>query len=435
MKRCPTCQEEFADKFGFCPVDGTPLNGFVAVAVEPPIEEPSFETVAAFPSETETVESVSPSASHALVRREEFHLTMLEDEGLLARLATEIGEVAHASQLTWPEFKRDPLGFSRRMAVGYGQLAWRFVRGPHVAVAMLSAVLVVLSAVLAVVVYDRYHFRRGAQLAAGDAVREDLELLSMATDIPKPEPTPDPGPAGMNKGAGGGSKPKFERPAGGGGGGRNETKPASFGKLPPATLDIPQVRAPDPHPPAIKTPHLPTPATIVTDPLLFPPDARPLPYGDPKSRSTEISSGPGEGNGIGEGKGGGVGPGEGGGFGPGRGGGTGGGDRRDGGGGPGGGGGGPLTAKQVTTKAVILSKPEPGYTEEARKNNVVGTVVLRAVLASNGMVTNIVPLKQLPYGLTEKAIAAARQIKFRPATKDGQPVSQYIQIEYNFNIY
>ena len=31
MKRCPTCQEEFADKFGFCPVDGTPLsNGFNA---------------------------------------------------------------------------------------------------------------------------------------------------------------------------------------------------------------------------------------------------------------------------------------------------------------------------------------------------------------------------------------------------------------------
>ena len=29
MKFCSTCQEEFAEKFSFCPVDGTPLNGFV----------------------------------------------------------------------------------------------------------------------------------------------------------------------------------------------------------------------------------------------------------------------------------------------------------------------------------------------------------------------------------------------------------------------
>ena len=28
MKFCSTCQEEFAEKFSFCPVDGTPLNGF-----------------------------------------------------------------------------------------------------------------------------------------------------------------------------------------------------------------------------------------------------------------------------------------------------------------------------------------------------------------------------------------------------------------------
>src|SRR5918911_2174638 len=32
MKRCSTCQEEFADRFSFCPVDGTPLSGAVAEA-------------------------------------------------------------------------------------------------------------------------------------------------------------------------------------------------------------------------------------------------------------------------------------------------------------------------------------------------------------------------------------------------------------------
>jgi TonB family protein len=186
---------------------------------------------------------------------------------------------------------------------------------------------------------------------------------------------------------------------------------------------------------------LPVAATIVADPMLFPPDTRPIAYGDPKSKSTETSSGPGTGNGIGVGTGGGVGSGEGGGVGPGRGGNTGGGDRRDGGGGPGGGGGGgedynrTFSPKDVTQKARIISRPEPQYTEEARKNQISGTVVLRAVLGSNGAVTGIRAVSGLPFGLTEKAIAAAHQIKFVPAQKDGHAVSQYIQIEYNFNLY
>jgi hypothetical protein len=41
----------------------------------------------------------------------------------------------------------------------------------------------------------------------------------------------------------------------------------------------------------------------------------------------------------------------------------------------------------------------------------------------------------LPFGLTEKAIAAARLIKFVPAMKGGRPVSVHMQLEYNFNLY
>ncbi len=89
----------------------------------------------------------------------------------------------------------------------------------------------------------------------------------------------------------------------------------------------------------------------------------------------------------------------------------------------------------MTRKAVITSKPEPSFTEEARKNNVTGLVKLRLVLSSGGSVTNISVIKGLPDGLTEKAIAAARQIRFQPAQKDGRAVSQWITIEYNFNIY
>lgn len=92
-------------------------------------------------------------------------------------------------------------------------------------------------------------------------------------------------------------------------------------------------------------------------------------------------------------------------------------------------------ANEVDQKAFILSKPQPEYTEEARKNQVSGTVVLQVVLSSSGSVTGVRALSGLPYGLTEKAMAAAREVRFRPAMKDGQPVSQYMKIEYNFNIY
>jgi periplasmic protein TonB len=90
---------------------------------------------------------------------------------------------------------------------------------------------------------------------------------------------------------------------------------------------------------------------------------------------------------------------------------------------------------EVSARAVITFKPEPGFTEEARKNNVTGTVRLRAVLSASGEVTNVSVVKGLPDGLTEKAMQAARQIKFRPAQKDGRTVSQYVVLEYNFNIY
>ncbi|MBC7930980.1 MAG: energy transducer TonB, partial [Rubrivivax sp.] len=95
----------------------------------------------------------------------------------------------------------------------------------------------------------------------------------------------------------------------------------------------------------------------------------------------------------------------------------------------------PLRPNEVTKRAIILSKPQPAYTEEARKNQVSGVVRLRAVLSSSGTVTNISVVKGLPDGLTERAIAAARQIKFRTAQKDGRAVSQYLVIEYNFYLY
>ena len=93
------------------------------------------------------------------------------------------------------------------------------------------------------------------------------------------------------------------------------------------------------------------------------------------------------------------------------------------------------TPDQLTTKAVILAKPEPQYTEEARRSRTGGRIVLRLVLAADGRVKHILVVRPLPNGLTETAVAAARRIVFEPATKDGRPVSQIVNVEYGYAIY
>jgi TonB family protein len=95
----------------------------------------------------------------------------------------------------------------------------------------------------------------------------------------------------------------------------------------------------------------------------------------------------------------------------------------------------PLSGKEMTVKARILSKPEPTYTEAARMAGVTGTVVIKCVFASDGEIRNLVVIRALGYGLTSKAVQAARRIKFVPARKDERPASMWMQLEYNFNLY
>lgn len=90
---------------------------------------------------------------------------------------------------------------------------------------------------------------------------------------------------------------------------------------------------------------------------------------------------------------------------------------------------------EITSRARLLSKPEPTYTASARMSGVTGTVVLRAVFTADGSVDHILVLRSLPYGLTEMSIAAARRIKFVPAMKNGKPVSMFMQLEYSFHLF
>jgi TonB family protein len=95
----------------------------------------------------------------------------------------------------------------------------------------------------------------------------------------------------------------------------------------------------------------------------------------------------------------------------------------------------PFRLSEVTKRAAITFKPEPGFTNSARKFVVTGAVRLRAILSKTGEVTNVTVVRPLPHGLTEQSIETAKRIRFTPAEKDGRPVSQYVVLEYNYNIY
>jgi TonB family protein len=81
------------------------------------------------------------------------------------------------------------------------------------------------------------------------------------------------------------------------------------------------------------------------------------------------------------------------------------------------------TAASSNTKPVeILSVPRPVYTDEGRAHKIEGEVLLQVIFTATGEVKVQRVVQGLGYGLDEAAAAAARQIRFRPAQQDGQPV-------------
>jgi hypothetical protein len=92
--------------------------------------------------------------------------------------------------------------------------------------------------------------------------------------------------------------------------------------------------------------------------------------------------------------------------------------------------------------AVISKRPEPKPPENYQGPKINPTVVLRVVFTSWGEVTNIKLVKVTPEGiskelskdLVKRCKKAAKQITFIPATRDGQPVSMLMQLEYTFDL-
>lgn len=94
-----------------------------------------------------------------------------------------------------------------------------------------------------------------------------------------------------------------------------------------------------------------------------------------------------------------------------------------------------LKMSEVDVKPTIRSKPNPRYTEEARRKGVAGRVVLSVVLCRTGEAGDAEVVEGLPHGLSEEAIKAARRLKFEPARKDDERVSVRVRVVYHFNLY
>lgn len=96
----------------------------------------------------------------------------------------------------------------------------------------------------------------------------------------------------------------------------------------------------------------------------------------------------------------------------------------------------PSVTPQVirSTNLEVISKPPVQYTSEARAMHVQGDVVLRVTFTAAGQVLVQSVVKGLGHGLDEEARRVAQQIRFHPATRNGQAVDTTTNITITFQL-
>ena len=212
-------------------------------------------------------------------------------------------------------------------------------------------------------------------------------------------------------------------PGGGGGGGGNQMKePPKIAELPgKEKITVPvekppqlELKKPEPKPEPEQQVNIPAQtmaAATDTSPGLI--EAAPA--------TPSVSQGTGTGGGSGTGSGTGVGSGQGSGLGQGFGGGTGGGAYRPGNG---------------VENPRLLKEVRPAYTADAMRAKIQGAVWLECVVMPDGAVGDVRVIRSLDstFGLDQEAVKAAKQWRFAPGTRFGEPVPVLITIELTFTL-
>ena len=220
--------------------------------------------------------------------------------------------------------------------------------------------------------------------------------------------------------------PELQRSGGGGGGGGNR-QPEPIRRAQGVGTDAITLRVQSRPSPAAPVTALATPVAEVPPIPSIVLDAKPLASGlfdqiglPDAGVMSGTSTGPGSGGGVGTGTGTGIGSGSGPGLGPGSGGGTGGGIYRAGG---------------AVSAPRLIKEVKPGYTTEALRSRIQGSVVLEAVVTADGCASQIRIVRSLdPGGLDEEAVAAVAQWRFEPGRLGTTPVNVLVRIVLDFTV-
>ena len=87
-----------------------------------------------------------------------------------------------------------------------------------------------------------------------------------------------------------------------------------------------------------------------------------------------------------------------------------------------------------SNRPVKVHDVAPQYTDLARDARIQGVVILKTLIDDEGNVADIEVLKSMPMGLSEAAVDAVRQWKFKPAMVDGRPVPTNHNVVVNFQL-
>jgi len=206
---------------------------------------------------------------------------------------------------------------------------------------------------------------------------------------------------------------------GGGGGGNQQKEPIKKAELPgKEKITVPVEKSPAPTPvPEVKPPE----EEKVNIPAVTMSAANETSPGLIESKADTTSQGTGTQGGAGTGSGTGIGNGQGSGLGEGSGGGTGGGVYRPGNG---------------VESPRLLRSVRPNYTAEAMRAKVQGIVRLEGVVLADGTVGDVKVTRSLDsvFGLDSEAMKAAKQFRFVPGTRFGEPVAVLVSFEIEFTL-
>ena len=84
------------------------------------------------------------------------------------------------------------------------------------------------------------------------------------------------------------------------------------------------------------------------------------------------------------------------------------------------------------TPPEFLNRVRPEYPAQADLADITATVEAMVVFSSDGQVGNIEITRWAGFGLEESSERAIRQLKFKPAMRDGRPINVRALIQYNF---